>query len=87
MAKLNKNTNQDYKRGVRWGYAVAMNNVAVNGKRGVYQSDKLWGTAGKYAYDPKVKKTKSGKILDYKTRSAFAGIHDGVLSAMRKLGF
>ena len=86
MAKLNKSTNQDYQRGKRWGYAVAMNNVKVNGKTGLQQSDAVFGTARKYAYDPKVKKTKMGKKLDYKSRSAFAGIADGIAAAMRKLG-
>ena len=87
MAKLNKYHNIDYKRGKRWGYAVAMNNVKVNGRTGVYQSDAVFGTARKYAYDGTVKKTKSGKKLDYKSRSAFAGIADGIAAAMRKLGF
>ena len=86
MAKLNKNKNMDYKRGKRWGYAVAMNNVKVNGKTGLQQSDAVFGTARKYAYDPTIKKTKTGKKLDYKSRSAFAGIADGIAAAMRKLG-
>ena len=87
MAKMDKRTNQDYKRGKKWGYAVAMNNVKVNGKTGVYQSDKLFGTSRKYAFDSNVKKTKSGKKLDFRTRCGFAGIADGVAAAMRKLGF
>ena len=86
MAKLNKKTNLDYKRGKRWGYAVAMNNVKTLGKTGLQKSDAVFGTSRKYAFDPNVKKTKTGKKLDYKTRSAFAGIADGIASAMRKLG-
>ena len=84
---IDKRTNQDYQRGQRWGYAVAMNNVKVNGKYGVMQSDALFGTARKYAKDPSIKKTKSGKKLDFKTRCGFAGIADGVIAALRKLGF
>ena len=86
MAKLNKKTNRDYQNGVRWGYSVGMNNVKALGKTGIQKSDAAFGTARKYAYDPNVKRTKTGKKLDYKTRSAFAGIADGIAAAMRKLG-
>ncbi len=73
-----------YERGKRWGFAIFKSNLELFGKRGLDKSDAAARTCGKYARDTRIKKTKSGKILDSATRSAYRGIQDGIYEAWRK---
>ena len=73
-----------YERGKRWGFAIFKSNLELFGKRGLDKSDAAARTCGRYARDMSIKKTKSGKILDAATRSAYRGIQDGIYDAWRK---
>ena len=70
--------NIHYKRGKRWGLAIFRSNLQLFGKVGIHKSYKSHMTCYKYANDMKIKKTKSGKYLDYKTRMAYRGMADGL---------
>lgn len=76
--------NSSYSRGKRWGYAIFKSNLQLFGKLGLQKSDKTAMTCGRYAKDERIKKTKSGKTLDYNTRRAYQGIQDGIYEAWRK---
>ena len=76
--------NSSYSRGKRWGYAIFKSNLELFGKRGLDKSDATATTCGRYARDTRIKKTKSGKTLDYNTRRAYQGIQDGIYEAWRK---
>ena len=72
---------QSYESGKRWGFAVFNSNVELFGRDGMRKSDAVYSTCRKYELDKSIKKTKSGKILDDKTRSAYKGIADGIAEA------
>ena len=76
--------NSSYERGKRWGYALFHSNLRMFGKSGLSLSDKTALTCRRYARDPSIKKTKSGKVLDADTRRAYQGITDGIYAAWRK---
>ena len=76
--------NIHYKRGKRWGLAIFRSNLQLFGKDGVRKSDNAHTTCRKYANDMKIKKTKSGKYLDYKTRMAYRGLADGLFEGYNR---
>lgn len=64
-----------YKKGRKWGFAVASSLIST-GKAGVHQADKAMTTCAKNA--------KTGyKKINYKERSAYRGIADGMYDAIK----
>ena len=71
-----------YNKGKRWGHAI----FGANGldKVGLRKSDAAMATARRYARDPSVKKTKTGKILTSELRQLYQGVCDGFYEAYLK---
>lgn len=77
-------SNQSYKQGKRWGYAIFKSNLELFGKQGLHKSDAAMTTCSRYAKDRSLKKTKNGKVLDERTRAGYRGVSDGIYEAWRK---
>lgn len=84
MATHKSNSNNDYERGKRWGHAIFKSNLELYGKDGVHKSDKAHTTCRNYERNKNLTRTRSGKRLDSRTRSAYRGIADGLLEAFEK---
>lgn len=71
-----------YNKGKRWGHAI----FSVNGdsKSGLMKSDAAMATVRRYARDPSVKKTKTGKVLTPELRQVYQGVYDGFYEAFSK---
>ena len=73
---------KSYNKGKRWGHAI----FSANGdsKSGLMKSDAAMATVKRYARDPSVKKTKTGKVLTPELRQVYQGVYDGFYEAFSK---
>ena len=73
---MSKKKNESYRKGKRWGYAVASGSIKTS-KSNVHKMDKAMQTCAKNA--------RTGiKKLNPNERQAYRGIADGMYDAIRK---